>query len=121
MVRYRTMYFFRIECQVPSSKINVTPKGGYLPIITQVTFVTAIIYHYRVLQCRFYDNLAPLGVTFILLVSSCKYKGMQEEYIFKGLHDNPYRKRIYRAKCYITRHIACSTSDANLLDFNWLI
>ena len=36
-----------------------------MPILTKVKFVTAIKFHYRVLQ--FFDNLTPLGVTFILL------------------------------------------------------
>ena len=45
-------------------------KRIYLPIITKVKFVTAVKFHYRVLQlanCSFSDNLTPLGVTFILL------------------------------------------------------
>ena len=64
-----------------ASKINDTPKGTYLPISKlhsilavanllaknkkKFKFVTAVKFHYRVLQ--FTDNLTPLGVTFILL------------------------------------------------------
>ena len=47
---------FHVQIEYPSvpcsiaSKINVTPKGVNLPIITKVKFVTAVKFHYRVLQ-----------------------------------------------------------------------
>ena len=50
-----------------ASKINVTPKDVYLPIVTKVKFVTAVKFHYRMLQLAAVF-LTPLGVTFILLV-----------------------------------------------------
>ena len=52
--------------QAIASKINDTPKGVYLPIIKK--FVTAVKFHYRVLQLTAVF-LTPLGVSFILLAA----------------------------------------------------
>ena len=67
-----------------ASKINVIPKGVYLPISklhsilavanllahnnkSQICYCSQISLQSVVVNCSFSDNLIPLGVTFILL------------------------------------------------------
>ena len=67
-----------------ASKINVTSKGVYLPIsklksilavvnlpahnnISQICYCGQISFQSAAVNCRFSDNLTPLGETFILL------------------------------------------------------
>ena len=55
-----------------ASKINVTPKGAYLPIskLHSILVVVNLLAHNNISQIcyNFSDNLTPLEVIFILLV-----------------------------------------------------
>ena len=72
-----------MQCTI-ASKINVTPKGVYLPVsklhsilvvanllahnnISQICYCGQISLQSAAVNCSFSDNLTPLGVTFILL------------------------------------------------------
>ena len=79
---YKLNAFTYLVTRTITSKINVTPRGVYLPIsklhsilavanllahnnISQICYCGQILY--RVLHCCFSNNLTLLGVTFILL------------------------------------------------------